>query len=82
MRCRFKTRLQIYAVHLRQIRFIGGRRGNRKLLRVRNGRCHNGNIYILRPVVAAAEAGAVQPSYDLLQRLVEVCGRCDDIGKI
>ena len=82
MRCRFKTRLQIRAVDLRQIWFVSGRGYNGKLLCFCGGRCHNGNIHILCPVVTAAETGAIQPGHDLLQRLVEVCGRCDDIGEI
>ena len=82
MRCRFKTRLQIRAVYLRQIWFVSGRRDNRKLLWLLGGRSRNGHVHILCPVVAAAETGAVQPGHHLLQRLVEVCGRCDDIGEI
>ena len=82
MRCRFKTRLQIRAVYLRQIWFVSGRGYNGKLLCLCGGRCHNGNIHILRPVVMAAETGAVQPGHNLLQRLMKVCGRCDDIGEI
>ena len=52
------------------------------MLRLLGGRSRNGHVHILCPVVAAAETGAVQPGHNLLQRLVEVCGRCDDIGEI
>ena len=82
MCCRFKTRLQIRAVYLRQIWFVSGRGDNGKLLRFLCGRSCNGNVHILCPIVTAAETGAVQPGHNLLQRLVEVCGRCDDIGEI
>ena len=82
MRCRFKTRLQIRAVYLRQIWFVSGRGYNGKLLCFCGGRCHNGHVHILCSVVAAAETGAGQSGHHLLQRLVEVCGRCDDIGEI